>query len=596
MSDYYWGHRFLNQWLRAHYKTDKIEIVDINLFWSAYDPDAGKDIDVYILSDYLRSHFEFSSNIENSKSKKKQVVGPQLQKGTALASLIAGRQIGVAPRANLLTVTKIAKSGKPYDQLNSKLKILLKIINEKKISGSIKKNILCLSILGSGSPETQSLLQALSKQGVLIVLGLSKKTIFKFSKTDSILTVGSIDSKLKPSENLIADLYSPGKNIVSASCVDAKSYEAFDGGHAAFVAGVAAALWSKTSSFFNAAQVKEHLLTATTIRPETNIKLLTRKVEFFEPVWEHTESGIIETLKPNASFSRKLRCKNPVGSKLTFTIQEGFLPKGLSLSSDGIISGKPELELDAKKDHLNYFSTIIRATNLAGHTDRNISFIVTENETKVQQGHNIMAAVQLAKCNSGTNIIFGDEFSYGNSGADPWDAQRNGVDIAFQDCCFTSTTKVTMSDGSLKNISEINSGDYVLQNGTSQQVVAVIALPLTKTRKVYQINDLSLFLTDEHPLYGADNNVYALNPNLLFIQSLIGVRVYPIKIGTVLASQNGTVEVVKISEVNAKSTELLYHLFVEGNGSYFAGGILSHKKHADEISALITPVKTELGA
>jgi hypothetical protein len=149
------------------------------------------------------------------------------------------------------------------------------------------------------------------------------------------------------------------------------------------------------------------------------------------------------------------------------------------------------------------------------------------------------------------------------------------------DCCFTSSSLVRSHDNNLKKISEIRANDFVLQNGRIGRVLAVIAIPLRKARKVYQINNLPIFLTSEHPLCGADNTVLAIDP-----KSGLPFQVEKLERNCALKAFENTIEVTSINEIPTKENEMLYHLYVDGDGSYYVGDILTHRKHEDEIFAI----------
>lgn len=585
MENKYWGYIFASRDLHICRQNTLPSITDLQTFWHSHEPNAGSHIDIYVVdTGILKSHTEFTSD-----SKIEILFDPfnkggvdEIGHGTALTSLICGKELGISPSAtvHVLKVFELQKTTS-QDQLVDALKCVLHHHIEKRKQLSKSKSILNLSLATVASKELISIIEQLSLADILVIIANDNQDrhdfIFELENNRSVITVGALKQNLQPLNTNISEIYAPGENIFVATKKDNQSYSLLSGNSiaAGFTTGIAASLWSKVLSF-DAAEIKQHLLE--TCENRNGIKMIKRLNETFEPRWSTSETGIIEALKPNLPVIRKLRCINPSKGPLHFKIIAGFLPNGLSLSDDGIISGIPVLDEAAKQDHLNYFSTIIRAENDESYVDRNISIVVTNNFNKIQLNETIIAPVQLAKCNGGTDTLMYMNTA-DNQGAPGQDAPSGFGDSNFfysgGDCCFTASSRVHMADGCVKNISDVLAGDFVLQKEGVAKVVAVVALPLVENRKVYRINDLPIYLTEEHPLYGYDDTIFAIDP----AQKNKADSVKPLRIGTLLKTKTGKIEVLKIEAIATVPNQPLYHLYVEGDGSYYVGDILTYKKH-----------------
>ncbi len=80
----------------------------------------------------------------------------------------------------------------------------------------------------------------------------------------------------------------------------------------------------------------------------------------------------------------------------------------------------------------------------------------------------------------------------------------NTCDCPSPNCCFPEGTKISMADGSLKNIENIVVGDRVLSFDVENNVFveSVVSDFIVKVREgVYSINDGIIMPTDDHPFY-----------------------------------------------------------------------------------------------
>lgn len=582
-----WGHRFISRDLQLCKQDPNISLFALRSYWNNYEPNAGSGITVYLIdSGVRRSHIEFDNNIFTLNEFEPNG-SDEIGHGTAIASLISGSNLGSAPKAKICSLKVFGnKKTSTQELVIQALQTVLENHQANLKNGLKERSIVNLSLATSPTKELLSITEQLALLNILVVIasdnGGRENFVFDLDSCDSVVTVGGIDENSGPLNSFKSDIYAPGKSIQVAVASSDSDYKVLTGTSmaAGFVTGVAAAMWSKVIEF-SAKELKEHLLK--TSHNVNGFAVLIRSNEDFAPKWNAGESGLIESYKPNQEVFRKLRCKNPAKGDLRFKIIQGFLPNGLSVSEDGIISGQVSLDKNVKLAHLNYFSTVIRAENNHSFTDRNISIIVTENFNKIRHDNSIITAVQLAKCD-GINGTYAMNLADNQSapGVDDVNSATPDANVYLTsgDCCFTADSLVRMHDGKQKFISEVSTHDLVLQNGNSASVLAAIALPIKLNRKVYQINTLPIYLTDEHPVVGKNGLIYAIAPE----QNGISTVAHRLQIGVILAGYSGEIEVTQITEVSCDNAQLIYHLYVDGDGSYLVGDILTHRKHEGILS------------
>lgn len=161
--------------------------------------------------------------------------------------------------------------------------------------------------------------------------------------------------------------------------------------------------------------------------------------------------------------------------------------------------------------------------------------------------------------------------------------------------CFASGTKITMWDGTLKNIEEVKIGDiaksadpktHEVSNANVYKIVSVIHDSLIK---ISFAGDISNTNTSDHPYYVYGKGWCSFKPqltkkryNLNTLQLRVGDMVYQFK------NDGYGIRPIKILSITQlyNNAEQTYNIYVEGNENYFANGILVN----DEI---IKPIEQE---
>jgi hypothetical protein len=151
--------------------------------------------------------------------------------------------------------------------------------------------------------------------------------------------------------------------------------------------------------------------------------------------------------------------------------------------------------------------------------------------------------------------------------------------------CFVAGTKVSMDDGSLKNIEDVVVGDSVksfnFENGLIEnKPVLEIESPMHRDLiAIYFINDSVNINTTDHPYYVKGKGWCSFEPEKT--ERRYGLFVKQLKIGDECYFINSTdVVEIKISKIVSKPNLVrTYNLSkVSGNKNFFANGFLVHNK------------------
>jgi hypothetical protein len=147
--------------------------------------------------------------------------------------------------------------------------------------------------------------------------------------------------------------------------------------------------------------------------------------------------------------------------------------------------------------------------------------------------------------------------------------------------CFIAGTKITMSDGTLKNIENIVVGDKVKGHKNDNEVIKLDPT-LLANRKLYSFNNNEhYFFTSEHP-FMTEEGWKSIKPEKT--KERDGVELYnqlkgELKIGDKLVTDKGLIEItdIKSKEIN-KPDMPLYNFNVSNDNSYIADGYVVHNK------------------
>ena len=157
--------------------------------------------------------------------------------------------------------------------------------------------------------------------------------------------------------------------------------------------------------------------------------------------------------------------------------------------------------------------------------------------------------------------------------------------------CFIAGTKVTMADGTLKNIEDVKVGDKV-KGHKEENTVIKLDPTLLADRKLYSFNDNEhYFFTSEHP-FMTEEGWKSIKPEKT--KERDGVELYDqlkgeLKVGDKLVTDNGSIKVTDIKSKEMNNPEMpLYNFNVSNDNSYIADNYVVHNKGCFLKGTLIT--------
>lgn len=157
--------------------------------------------------------------------------------------------------------------------------------------------------------------------------------------------------------------------------------------------------------------------------------------------------------------------------------------------------------------------------------------------------------------------------------------------------CFIADTKVTMADGTFKDIQDVKIGDILKGEKTNNKVLAYHR-PLKSDGKIYGFNGGRLFVTEEHP-FKTTEGWKSLNPQKTK-QEHIGITVTQLEVGDTLLTESGTELVNSIESKNVPETTPLYNFVLSGDKTYYADGFLVHNKVPCDPNEVCVDTETHL--
>ncbi len=158
-------------------------------------------------------------------------------------------------------------------------------------------------------------------------------------------------------------------------------------------------------------------------------------------------------------------------------------------------------------------------------------------------------------------------------------------EITGSGCCFVGDTKVTMYDGSIKNIDSVLAGDAILTYNVETDVyesgtVTSIESPIKDDIIEFILSNGTIInATTEHPFWVIGKGWSSYSPDRTMLDHQMEVS--KIEDGDLLLDNDGN-EVILLNMNEGKSElQKVYNLLMaEGNHTYFANGILVHNKLA----------------
>lgn len=155
--------------------------------------------------------------------------------------------------------------------------------------------------------------------------------------------------------------------------------------------------------------------------------------------------------------------------------------------------------------------------------------------------------------------------------------------------CFIEWTKVTMADGSQKDIEDVKIWEKVLWSNKTINTVLWYDRPLLWNRHLWSINGSEYFVSDEHP-FMTIKGWKSFNPAMTKLE--IDLNTTELKVWDVLITDNGLEEIKTVGYINEDYNTPLYNLILDGDHTYYANSYLVHNKGddiVDEECSIISP-------
>ena len=179
------------------------------------------------------------------------------------------------------------------------------------------------------------------------------------------------------------------------------------------------------------------------------------------------------------------------------------------------------------------------------------------------------------------NNYFGDKLLAHNIGVGAW--------------CFIAGTKISMSNGTKKNIEDVRIGDRVLSwdendNKIKSSIVCRLQQPIHNDMVNIKFgNEIENVNTFDHPYYVKNKGWSSYRPDLTMSRYEIG-EIKQIEVGDICYyNNNGELEEIKIFSIEEKLGKVkTYIIEIENYNTFFANDILTHNKDGSTSYSYLT--------
>ena len=147
--------------------------------------------------------------------------------------------------------------------------------------------------------------------------------------------------------------------------------------------------------------------------------------------------------------------------------------------------------------------------------------------------------------------------------------------------CFIAGTKITLADGSVKNVEDVKVGDKLIGKDNSINQVLEYVRPLLGDRTLISLNGGTPFMTNDHPVYMKDGTWKSFNPDATKkkYKKLSDSNVGRLEVGDVIETVDGVgFEITSLSEHEDREDLQVYNFSLDGNHTYTASGLIVHNK------------------
>ena len=296
-----------------------------------------------------------------------------------------------------------------------------------------------------------------------------------------------------------------------------------------------------------------------------------------------TSVGKVLTSGPIATIARS------IAANIQESPTDKFNKSYFNVMDNGRVGGNPATDVFAGMNAVSAFGDIARGARTRIATRKNT--IATKNVSQKFIDDTKKMEKQLEEYNNKKNKEVADRAKakaenkevYGSrkesTGKDSFGEQTK--EEAAYGSCFIAGTKITMADGTTKNIEDIIVGDKVKGYKGDNEVIKLDPTLLGE-RKLYSFNNTEhYFFTSEHP-FMTDEGWKSIKPEKT--KERDGIELYnqlkgELKVGDKLITENGLLEITDIKSKDIESPKTpLYNFNVSNDNSYIADKYVVHNK------------------
>lgn len=147
--------------------------------------------------------------------------------------------------------------------------------------------------------------------------------------------------------------------------------------------------------------------------------------------------------------------------------------------------------------------------------------------------------------------------------------------------CFVEGTQITMADGSIKLIENVNIGDMLIGKDGQHNTVLEYLRPMLGNRTLIAFNGGVPFITDDHPVLMKDGSWKSVDPDATLSRyvKLTDRNIGQLIVGDIIATPDGMgFEVTSIEHHQDREDLQLYNFSLDGNHTYVANNLVVHNK------------------
>ena len=150
-------------------------------------------------------------------------------------------------------------------------------------------------------------------------------------------------------------------------------------------------------------------------------------------------------------------------------------------------------------------------------------------------------------------------------------------------CCFIAGTKITMANGSNKNIEDVEIGDQLIGKNKSINAVVAFIRPQLRERTLISVNGSVPFMTNDHPVYCKDGFWKSYDPEATKekYDLLQHWNIGKLSVGDTIETDDGLgIAINTILEHVEDPDTQVYNFVLDGDHTYIANHMIVHNKGA----------------